>query len=87
MKANSCIEQEEQPDSEAHFKPKGQSELHCEKKFEKTFPTEHDCSQKKQNPSTKYLLKKGQDLNGGLEDKPSHANTVHATNYGLQNCF
>ena len=65
MKENSCIEQEEYQDSEAHFEPTGWSELHCEKMFENTFPNEHDCSQKKKSPSTEHPLKKGQDLNGG----------------------
>ena len=87
MKANSCIEQEEYQDSEAHFKPTGWSELHCEKWFENTFPTEHDFSQKKQRPSTKHPLKKGQDLNGGPEGKPSHANIIHTANFDLQNYF
>ena len=87
MKENSCIEQEEYQDSEAHFEPTGWSELHCEKRFEKTFPIEHDFSQKKQRLSTEHLLKKGQDLNGGQEDKPSHANTACTTDFGLQNFF
>ena len=46
MKANSYTEPEEYQDFEAHFEPTGQSELNCEKRFEKTFPIEHDCSQR-----------------------------------------
>ena len=87
MKVDPGVEQGEDEDFEAHFRSKDQSGIHCEKRFGKTFPTEHDFSQKKQNPSAKHRLKKEQDLNGGPKDKPSHANTAHTTNSSPQNDF
>ena len=87
MRVYSGAEQGEDEDFEAHFGSTDQSGLHCEKFFENTFPTEHYCSQKKQKTSAKHHLKKEQDSNGGPKDKPSHANTAHTTNSGLQNYF
>ena len=87
MRVDSEVKQGEDKDSEVRFGSKDLSGPHCERNFGKTFPTEHDCSQKRQNPSAQHHLKKGQDSNGGLKDKPIHANKAHTANSGTQSHF
>ena len=87
MRVDTDVEQGEDEDSEVCFGSKDLSGPHCERKFGNTFPTEHDCSQRRKNTSAEHHLRKEQDSNGGPKDKPSHANKVHTTNSSPQNHF
>ena len=87
MRVHYDVEQGKDEDSEVFFVSKDLSGPYCERKFGKTFPTEHECSQRRKNPSAEHRLRKKQDLNGGPKDKPSHANKSHTANYGPQNHF
>ena len=87
MRVHSDVEQREDEDSEVRFESKDYSGPHCEREFGNTFPTKHDCSQRRKKPSAEHHLRKEHDSNGGPKDKPSHANKAYTTNSGPQNHF